>query len=96
MYISPASVEEQSEVEAPKVFPNPTTGNVTIQINASTSGAAVVHVYNMVGSSVRILSQGLNVGENNINVEMENLPQGVYTAVVVVGNQRFTQKIVKR
>ena len=96
MYISPASVENQAPVEEPVIFPNPTSGNVTIQINANAQGAAVVHVYNMVGSNVRILSQGLNAGTNNINVEMGNLPSGVYTAVVTVGNQRFTQKIVKR
>jgi len=96
MYISPASIDEQSAIDAPTIFPNPTNGNVTIQINASNGGSAMVHVYNMVGSSVRVLSQSLNAGENNINVQMENLPAGVYSAVVVVGNQRFTQKIVKR
>ena len=96
MYISPASIDEQSTIDAPTIFPNPTNGNVTIQINANNGGSAMVHVYNMVGSSVRVLSQSLNAGENNINVQMENLPAGVYSAVVVVGNQRFTQKIVKR
>lgn len=78
------------------IYPNPTSGKVTIELNSSVKNAAVVRLYDMVGTTVRVVSKSLNTGNNTVEIDMTHLPAGVYNAVIYVDGQSINRKIVKQ
>lgn len=78
------------------IYPNPTSGKVTIELNSSVKHAAVVRLYDMVGTTVRVVSKSLNTGNNTMEIDMTHLPAGVYNAVIYVDGQSINRKIVKQ
>jgi PKD repeat protein len=73
-----------------KVYPNPATDNITIELNYSET--AMLSVFNMIGEEVRL--QYLYPGVNDI--EISELPKGIYLFKVQVSNVISTQKIIVR
>ena len=72
-----------------KVYPNPTSGNVTLEINGEATHAAI---YNMMGELVD--SQAINNGANTI--KMSQLSQGVYFICIFNGNEMVGKTKVVR
>ncbi len=79
-----------------QVYPNPTNGEVTIQLASNKNTTALVRLYTVTGVSVRLISQALYPGANNISLDMNHLPAGVYTANIIIDGQSLTTKIVKK
>lgn len=93
--ISTVGLNEEKTTITSAIYPNPTDAMVTINLNSSSSAAVVVRLYDMMGMSVRILSKKLIPGDNKMELDMKNLPAGVYNAVILVDGQSINQKIVK-
>jgi len=72
----------------PQIFPNPTTGDLNIQLPYSTSASLVIKDY----SGKTILTQGLET-TNSINLGM--LPNGVYIVLIQTEGQVWTERVVK-
>lgn len=94
-YILPRDFEgfnvsiNENEMNSLNVFPNPTSSDVVLSINAP---ATHVVIYNMVGELVD--SQAINAGSNT--VKMNNLTNGVYFLRVFNGNELVgTSKVVR-
>src|SRR5690606_28343602 len=85
-----------SKVSGLEVYPNPTTGLLNIHLSIDNSSNAIVHVYDMKGSLVRIGSKTLHTGENTITIDLNNLPQGVYNANVSISGKTYSAKIIKK
>ena len=93
-YILPKTIDDGTLVnENPalqtKVYPNPTSGNVTLEINGEATHAAI---YNMMGELVD--SQAINNGANTI--KMSQLSQGVYFICIFNGNEMVGKTKVVR
>ena len=75
-----------------KYFPNPTTGELTIDFQGYGNGQMNVEIINAVGTIVERLQV-----ESNNKIRMSQFPQGVYylRAIDVNNNLINTQKIVK-
>jgi hypothetical protein len=72
------------------VYPNPTSGNVTVELNETATNVAI---YNMVGKLVR--SQSISTGLNT--VEMNGLTAGVYFLRIYNDNKIIgTAKVVRQ
>lgn len=94
---SPTSVSQvPTQVSNLEVYPNPTTGLLNIELTLDKSAPAFVHVYDLKGSLVRVLSKSLQAGRNILPVDMANLPEGIYNAIVTVDSGRHTAKIIKK
>ena len=77
----------QIELETFKVFPNPTKGDVTIDITSNGS----MRIFNLLGQLV--LQLPLNTGKNYINIG--NLNKGVYTIQIVANEKVLNRTLIK-
>ena len=74
------------------VYPNPSSGDIIIQFEAQQSGMATVAIYDMSGREINKLYQRIQNGFQSFKVA--GLAYGVYTIQVLLGDLRFTQKVV--
>jgi hypothetical protein len=80
-------IVESNVFENLKIYPNPTTGVFTIEINTSTE----ISVTNILGEI--ILSEKLFSGKQAINIQ--NQPPGIYFINVVSNKNQQTVKLIK-
>ena len=82
----PSSIREWKGFEGMRLFPNPATDHVIIQLDETVAetASAEVRVYNVAGAVVARQRQGMG---NTIAVNIQNLPAGAYLVQVTTGNQ---------
>jgi PKD repeat protein len=88
-------VGEISPAMALQVFPNPSDGNMTVQLFTQNNEATSINLYNNLGQVCRNLYNG-SIGAGNHIFELEGLTSGMYTLVVNQGDQTMTRKVVIR
>ncbi|HYG15285.1 MAG TPA: tetratricopeptide repeat protein [Bacteroidia bacterium] len=93
-----ANVITQPRTETPvqtsgfSIYPNPTTGNITITQPAFEEGKIMLDVYNSNGQKVFIKEI-----YGNSDVNLSSLPGGLYVAVILQNNNVVhTEKIIKQ
>lgn len=72
-----------------KVFPNPTQGKFTIQLNTSSTKNANLSIFNSVGGI--IYQESLNSSE--LNLDLSDQPNGVYFISIITNNVTYNEKI---
>lgn len=85
----------ENNVLAATVFPNPTSGNVNLQIALEKESDVVITVYDLAGRAVISFNTGLTPGLSNIPVATDNLPQGNYILSAQTSSGRYTAKLVR-
>ena len=80
------------------VFPNPTTANTTLQINAAQSYAARIALINVDGKKVFERNYSFSKGSNQAILPTEKFTKGIYIAAVYNADNVLiaTKKIVKQ
>lgn len=78
-----------------KIYPNPTTGNSTLEIESAQGASATIILYDMVGHIVQQSEVKLNAGANSIELSLENLPAGIYRTEIQLNGKMYNQRIVK-
>ena len=78
---------KQIETEQLKVYPNPSKGDVTIDISSNGS----LSIYNLLGQLMMQLP--LNIGKNYINIS--GLNNGVYTLQIVANEKVLNRTLIK-
>ena len=59
-------------------YPNPSNGNLSLQLNLSTIEAYELTVFSLLGQSVYTKNGNLTIGVNKIPVQLSNMQSGVY------------------
>lgn len=77
-----------------KIFPNPATNNVSIQVTLGSANDITVELYNAIGQKVAASKGNGNLGENTINMNLGTLNAGVYFVKIKAGNAESTKKLV--
>jgi hypothetical protein len=80
--------EEFSNASAFEMMPNPSNGNVSIMINA-TSDNSSIEVYNLLGEKVAELAV-----ENAQSVRLNDLSNGLYLVKLNSKGATYTQKLI--
>ncbi len=77
-----------------QLFPNPSQGQFTLNLNMLNNQKVTVNVFNSIGALVKSeqLNQ-LSTGENLHNVDLTNQAAGIYTIVVNTVNTSKTERI---
>lgn len=71
-------IEESNEVFSLGLYPNPTEGISTLAVNSTIAGMASIEVYSITGSLVMTSSTVIRVGSNNLSLNLEAVPSGIY------------------
>lgn len=75
-----------------ELYPNPTTGKVTVNYNLTGIDNVLLNVLDITGRS--IASRKLAPGNNmSVNLDLDEFPAGIYSVVVFFNNQ--IQKVEK-
>lgn len=74
----PNGIEESNEVFSLSLYPTPTHGVSTLNVNATISGVATIEVYSVTGALMHTTSNPIRVGTNRVQVDFTNLNAGVY------------------
>ncbi len=74
------------------VYPNPTTGLVTIDLNGATTQKAVVEVYNALGQN--ILTTNYTESTDKFELNLTGNASGVYTIKIIAGGQIVVKRVV--
>ncbi|MBO9201396.1 MULTISPECIES: T9SS type A sorting domain-containing protein [Niastella] len=94
-FISPMVQSKCDGNEEARVFPNPAYGNSWLQLQAASSSKVVMRLFDHKGTLVKILTANAAAGVNQFDLQINNLPQGVYSLVVNWDGQVKTIKVVK-
>lgn len=77
------------------IYPNPAKGSAVLSIDLKDNASKIeVSVMNMVGQQVKSSQTSSQIGQNNINVDLNGLSQGIYMVNVKVGGAISTKKLV--
>ena len=89
-------VEDILEVSELSVYPNPTQGNINIDLNLEVTSNVKMQILNMNGSLVRQISnQRFPAGQQQFNIELGNvLLKGIYLLSVQTDTGVAVQKII--
>ena len=92
----PTNIEHLSSVSSAELFPNPTTGDATLNLELGNAGNVVVKVYDIAGQAVINAFDGwMNSGENNIAIQgYSHLAHGVYIVNIVAGESVIQKKLL--
>lgn len=85
-------VADTKETQAFSVFPNPTTGQFTLQAGSFLAAGTRVSVKNALGQEV--FAQKLKNREATLELSLENKPAGIYVVQLTDGSHTQTLKIV--
>jgi hypothetical protein len=74
------------------MYPNPTNGQVNLEVNLGNNALVTCHIYNMVGK--RVYSQQWEGATPVHSLTLTNLSKGVYMVELTSGNERGIQRLV--
>ncbi len=76
------------------LYPNPATGNVTLDISSIAEDKVQIHAYDMMGRLALEVPSTDIAGKKKLELNTAALPAGVYT-IEVSGQSRYVAKLVK-
>jgi len=90
----PEAIDEIIESNSVTLFPNPSNGAFTVQLNASKSEEVNVELIDISGRVVYNDVVSCSVGINNIAIDLNELPVGVYQVNLKVENNVISRKLI--
>jgi hypothetical protein len=75
------------------IFPNPTSGNVTIRVLHSFTGEVNANVYDAIGKLVFSKTEKLTVQENTFMLSLDNFVDGMYLLELQTNSESYSTKI---
>lgn len=79
-----------------KVYPNPSANSNTLEINVPNKAQYTIELYNEVGRRLKVISNSkLGKGNHSFQVDLSDLPSGLYYYVITNGKEKTSQKFMK-
>ena len=89
-------MQEQPNMPAFKVYPNPTTSDITLAFGISGNTNVTLRVLNILGEIlISETRNGLSDGIHSIELSLANLSTGMFVIEMEANGQRFAQRVVK-
>ncbi|PLX00599.1 MAG: hypothetical protein C0594_15520, partial [Marinilabiliales bacterium] len=74
------------------VFPNPTTGQLYVDLGSINTDNASINIYNMFGSIVRTIN-GSSINSNVLNIDLSDLSNGLYILQIENEQGKVTRRV---
>jgi len=78
------------------VYPNPSDGNMIIQVSSEKNQSCYLKVINLIGQEILAQTFNMNTGLNNFPIDLSHKTKGIYFIKVLINNKTFTRKIVNQ
>jgi len=91
--LSLASAEDINVEVNTSLYPNPAMEVVTMNLNTREAGQALINIYDFTGRVVMQSVQILNLGSNEIYINIEKLPAGQYIVQSQVNDRVTSEKL---
>jgi len=88
------AIPEVSLSEALSIYPNPTKGKVNVKLTLPASQEYIIKITNLIGQTIITESGTFNAGRNVLNINLEELNNGIYFISVHTGSQSVMHKII--
>ncbi len=89
------SIEKEDLFGSLSISPNPTNNQFTLNLNLKETITADIIMYNQLGQEVKKIASGtFPIGNQAIQVSVENLSKGVYYVTTRTRNHSLTKKLV--
>jgi len=88
---SVTKVNEETIKEQLLIYPNPSSGLYTINLESSVNDDAVINVFNLLGEKITNQKVKTKFGVNKYQLDLTNAPDGIYF-VTLNSNTRVSQK----
>jgi len=88
-------LEEEEELVKMSIFPNPTNGNTTIRYLISDIRYLICDLYSISGKKIRrLIDENKSPGDYKLDIDLNDLPTGVYFIRLQAGDNIAVQKII--
>lgn len=77
-----------------ETYPNPASSQVFINVTNPEAASIAVQVFDMLGQLVLSSVEEINAGENLIQLNIADIPEGIYYYTIRKGNLALTQKLI--
>jgi Secretion system C-terminal sorting domain len=96
-YVSPAIIIERLDagIELVEIFPNPVSGRLTLQLVTNKAPEVLFLLENVLGATLKQGSFSTREGFNQWEIEMSDLPGGVYWLRLNAGGKEVVRKVLK-
>jgi len=88
------SLEELGTVTDVKLYPNPTTTDAVLSFEGNMSETADVLIINAMGQTFHHFAFEIKNGMNQMNIEANGLPVGIYTILVNTGKGSINRRMI--
>lgn len=78
-----------------EISPNPTRGDLDISILAEANGVATLKIFDINGKEALSVEPILEVGQNQLDLDLDSLPKGLYIVQIVQGRWQRHLKLQK-
>lgn len=78
-----------------KIFPNPTTSELKIKLNAEKPGKIEFKIYDIVGKELYSERESILSKTYGKTLSVNSLPSGIYLIQISIGNSKFVSKFIK-
>jgi len=86
--------ENKQKLTQFNIFPNPTKGIVTLNMNAGVEHKSSLTIYNTIGELVVEKEVALIAGKNIVKIDLQHVASGIYIAQLKEGSTVTTRKII--
>lgn len=91
---SSVKIKHQVSDVAMQLYPNPSVGEIRIEINNTYSGPVNIDIYNLLGQEVASQRLSKNTGQWHQQISLNQLPRGLYFVKAQMGTQTCHQKLM--
>ena len=92
----PAGIAESNEIFSLGLYPNPTEGVSTLDVNSTLAGSVTVEVYSITGSLVQTSVKPIRVGVNRLSVDFNSVPAGIYLVKADINGRQALVRTQKK
>ena len=92
----PNGIEEANETFSLGIYPNPTDGISTLDVNSTVAGKAIIEVYSITGSMVQSSVKTIRVGVNRLNLDITSVPAGIYLVKADISGSQALVRMQKK
>lgn len=86
---------EKIVLSSATIYPNPSKSTITLAISLSQSTNVTISIYDVNGKEVVFVpNQWLQTGTHNVEVNVDDLTEGLYVVKINTDNNSITQKLL--